>query len=121
MDFEIMKKKMDAYRTQKGSFKNVKGDLLVELLRMWESHTGSSADMAKKLGMKRNQLGRLVSAARKVAVNSDVADATFHELRTQEAPEPAPAAVGIEVTWGEGKYIRFPSVDTLMDFLKKAS
>jgi hypothetical protein len=120
MDFEIMKKKMDAYRSPKGSFKNVKGDLLVELLRMWESHTGSSSDMARKLGMKVKQLGRLVSTARRIAVNSDVVDATFHELKMQEAPEIIPTN-GIEVMWGQGKLIRFPSVDTLMDFLKKAS
>jgi hypothetical protein len=120
MDYEIMRKKLDAYRSPKGSFKNVKGDLLVELLRAWEAHTGSSADMARKLGMKSKQLGRLVTTARKVAVTSDVADATFHELRTHEAPELAPAS-GIEVSWGREKVIRFPSVDMLMDFLKKAS
>lgn len=120
MDFEIMKKKLDAYRSPKGSFKNIKGELLVELLRVWESHTGASAELARKLGMKPNQLGRLIATARKVAVNNDVADSTFHELKSQQVADPI-SVVGIELAWGQGKVIRFPSVDTLMDFLRKAS
>jgi hypothetical protein len=35
---------------------------------------------------------------------------------------PAPGAIaGIEVTWDNGKVIRFPHVDQLIDFLKKVA
>ena len=67
MEFEVMKKKLDTYRRPKGQFRGVKSELLVELLRMWESHTGSSIDFAKTMGMKRRQLGRLIQEARKIA------------------------------------------------------
>jgi hypothetical protein len=38
MDFETLRKKLEAYKTPGGSYKNIKGALLVELLRMWEEH-----------------------------------------------------------------------------------
>ena len=48
MDFEVMKKKLDAYRKPKGQFRDVKGELQIELLRMWESHAGASANLPQK-------------------------------------------------------------------------
>jgi hypothetical protein len=121
MDFEVMKKKMDAYRKSNGQFKRVNGDLLVELLRMWECHTGPSSEFAKRLGMRGKQLGSLVREARKVAATTEAVDPAFHALQIQEVTENPSVNVGIELTWGPGKVIRFPTVDSLMDFLKKAA
>jgi len=120
MDFEVMRKKLDAYRRASGQYRGVKGELLVELLRAWEAHKGPSADFAKKLGMRGKQLGRLVQAARKVATTTDAVDPAFHALDIQQ-PIEASHSTGIEMSWGGDKVIRFPTVDTLMDFLKKAS
>ncbi len=36
MEYEVMRKKLDAYRKPSGQFRLVNGDLLIELLRMWE-------------------------------------------------------------------------------------
>ncbi len=121
MDYEVMKKKLDAYRKPSGQFRRVNGDLLIELLRMWETHTGSSAEFAKMLGMKRKQLSRLVQTARKIATTTEAVDPAFHELQSQPADEGVKPGSGIEMVWGSDKIIRFPTVDTLMDFLKKAS
>lgn len=119
MEFEVMKKKLDTYRRPKGQFRGVNSDLLLELLRMWESHSGSSADFARKLGMKNKQLARLVQEARKIATTTEAIDPAFHELPTQG---PIQGTVsGIEMIWGSDKIIRFPTVETLMDFLKKAA
>ena len=120
MEFEVMKKKLETYRRPKGQFRGVKSDILIELLRSWESHSGSSAEFAKKLGMKRRQLGRLVQEARKIATTTEAIDPAFHELPTQDPPGQS-AGAGIEMIWGSDKIIRFPTVDTLMDFLKKAA
>jgi hypothetical protein len=121
MDYEVMKKKLDAYRKPSGQFRRVNGDLLIELLRMWEVHTGPSVDFARNLGMKSKQLGRLVQAARKIATTTEAVDPAFHELQPQESTEVG-MGTGIEVIWGaDSKIIRFASMDTLMDFLKRAS
>ena len=119
MDYEVMKKKLDAYRRPKGQFRRVHGDLLIELLRMWEAHIGPSAEMARMLGMRGKQLGRLIHAARRIATTTAAIDPAFHELPTQLPADTSKS--GIEITWGSDKVIRFPTVETLMDFLKRAS
>ncbi len=122
MEYEVMRKKLDAYRKPSGQFRRVNGDLLIELLRMWEMHKGPSVEVARQLGMKSKQLGRLVQAARKIAAMTEAVDPAFHELLPQDVPEEAiKGGTGIEMVWGSDKIIRFPTVDTLMDFLKKAS
>jgi hypothetical protein len=118
MELEVMKKKLDTYRRPKGQFRGVKSDLLIELLRMWESHTGSSAEFARTLGMKPKQLGRLIQEARKIATTTEAIDPAFHELPVQD---PGQSGAGIEMVWGSDKIIRFPTVETLMDFLKRAA
>jgi hypothetical protein len=121
MDYEVMKKKLDTYRKSNGQFRRVKGELLIEFLRMWECHTGPSLEFAKKLGMRSKQLGSLVREARKIATTTDAVDPAFHALQIQGPAESPPVSAGIELTWGADKIIRFPTVDILMDFLKKAS
>lgn len=114
-----MKKKLNAYRTPKGQFRKVKGELLIEFLRMWESHTGPATELARNLGMTRPQLSTLVREARKLVKTSDAIDPAFQALQIQ-GPSEVPPSKGIELTLDAG-VIRFPTVDTLMDFLKKAS
>ena len=122
MDYEVMRKKLDTYRKSNGQFKHVNGDLLVELLRMWEAHTGPSLEFAKKLGMRSKQLGSLIREGRKVATSTENVDPAFHALQLQNSPsEGGVPCIGIELHWGTDKLIRFPSVDTLWDFLKKAA
>lgn len=120
MECEVMKKKLDAYRKSNGQFRQVQGDLLVELLRMWESWTGESGDLAKKLGMRGKQLGCLIREGRKVATSTQSVDPAFHAMGVQDVACDESVVRGIEVTWTD-KVIRFPTVETLIDFIKKAS
>lgn len=122
MDFEILRKKLDGYKTPGGHYKNIKGELLVELLRMWEVNTGPSTEIARQLGMKRQQLARLIREARRIASMTDAVDPAFQELQIQKpAEESVSQSARIEVSWGTNQVIRFPTVETLIDFLKKAS
>lgn len=121
MDYDVMKKKLDTYRKSNGQFKRVHGDLLIELLRMWESWTGAPSEFAKKLGMRSKQLGSLVREGRKIATSTENIEGVFHPLEIPGVSEPTAPCHGIEVVWDGGKIIRFPTVDTLMDFIKKAS
>jgi hypothetical protein len=121
MNHEVMKKKLDTYRKSNGQFKKVSSELLVEFLRIWEGHTGPPNELAKKLGMRSKQMGFLVREARKIATSTESVDPAFHALQIQVAEEDIRGLNGIEVTWGQGKVIRFPTVDLLMDFLKRAS
>jgi hypothetical protein len=122
MEFEVMKKKLDGFRKANGQFKKVSGELLVELLRMWESHTGESSEFAKRLGMRSKQLGSLIREGRKVALAMGDVSPAFHAVGIEGGvQEVCASGSGIEMSWGGDKVIRFPSVDVLWDFLKKAA
>jgi hypothetical protein len=121
MDYEVMKKKLDTYRKSNGQFGQVSSELLLEFLRMWEENTGPSSELASKLGMRTKQMGFLVREARKIAKNNEIVDPTFRALQIQGQGGDAPVGCGIELAWGSDKVIRFPTVDTLVDFLKRAS
>src|SRR4051812_43818041 len=104
MDYEVLKKKLDAYRKPSGQFRRVKSDLLIELLRLWEAHTGHSSEFARELGMKRQQLARLVQTARKIATTTELVDPAFHELRPQEPIGGSQqTGTGIELVLESGK------------------
>jgi hypothetical protein len=120
MDFEILRKKLDAYKTAGGSYKNIKSELLVEILRVWEEHKGPSTVIAKQLGMKRGQLARQIREARKAAVREDAIDPAFQALEMQSPGEGATRAE-ITMSWGGDKVVKFPSVDLLVDFLRKVA
>ncbi len=121
MDFDILRKKLDAYKTPGGSYKNIKSELLVELLRAWEEHKGPSTVLAKQLGMKRGQLARQIREARKAAVLGEAIDPAFQVLQVQSPPEGVSAGSEIVLSWGGDKVVKFPSVDLLVDFLRKAA
>jgi hypothetical protein len=121
MELEVMRKKLDAFKTSGGSYKNIKSELLVELLRAWEQHTGPSTELAKQLGMKPNQLNRQIREARKAAARSDAIDPVFEELQMSGASEGGSVGTVIEMIWGGDKVVKFPNVDCLVEFLRKAA
>lgn len=121
MNFEILRKKLEAYRTPGGSYKNIKSELLVELLRMWEEHRGPSTVLAKQLGMTAGQLARQIREARKAANLTDAIDPAFEALQVQSSPEGAASISEIVLSWGGDKVVKFPNVDLLVDFLRKAA
>lgn len=121
MDFETLKKKLDAFKTPGGSYKNIRSELLVELLRMWEEHKGPSTILARQLGMKRGQLARQIREARKAAACSDAIDPAFQALQVPPPAEGAPNAAEIALSWGGDKVVKFPNVDLLVEFLRKAA
>jgi len=121
MEFETLRKKLDAYKTPGGSYKNIKGELLVELLRAWEEHNGPSTALAKQLGMKRGQLARQIREARKAAVRGEAIDPAFQALQVQVPMEGVSTVPEIVLSWGGDKVVKFPNVDLLVDFLRKAA
>jgi hypothetical protein len=121
MDFDTLRKKLDAYKTTGGSYKNIKSELLVELLRIWEEHKGPSTILAKQLGMKSGQLARQIREARKAALLGDTVDPAFQALNVQSATEDPTTRSEISLSWGGDKVVKFPNVDLLVDFLRKAA
>jgi hypothetical protein len=121
MDLGILKKKLSSYKTDGGYVKNVSGDLLIEILSAWESWTGPSKGFYSSLGINGKSGGRMIGEAKKLKREGFATDG-FKEIKVigSEAGNVGPCQ-GIEIVWENGKLIRFPQVEQLVDFLKKVS
>lgn len=131
MDLMILKKKIDGYRAANGSIKNVPPELLLELRQTWEHYTGSPDEFRSELGVKSGTLRNLLVESRKLnhvlasagAVGLAAADgeAVEGEANVDAAVHSGSSHVLELVFDGGTKVIRFPSVDSLIDFLRKSA
>lgn len=120
MDLIILKKRLSTFRNDEGRLSNVSDELLLDILKTWESWTGKPKDLQVGLGLSRQQMAIMIKKAKKLSRNGAGGD--FKEINFESIVGPNPGGiVAIEVTWDSGKVIRFPSVDQLIDFLKKVA
>jgi hypothetical protein len=125
MDLTVLKKKLSSYKTNGGYVKNVNSDLLMEILSAWESWTGPAKGFYAELGTNTKSGGRMIGEAKKLKREGFPTD-SFKEVKVQESPSNSISLMagpcqGIEILWDNGKLIRFPQVESLIDFLKKVA
>lgn len=127
MDLMILKKKIDGYRAGNGTIKNPPAELLLELRQTWEHYTGTPEQFRSELGMKLGTLRKLLVESKKL--NHVIASAGAVGLvsgadssDSGQVPAYNGGADALELVFDHGtKVIRFPSVDTLVDFLRKSA
>lgn len=127
----ILKKKIDGYRNSGGSIKHVPPELLLELRQTWEHYTGSADQFRSELGLKAGTLRNLLKESKKL--NHVIASVGAVGLAINEGDEGGPSAeihsdgnglsgAVLELTFDNGsKIIRFPSVDLLIEFMRKCA
>jgi hypothetical protein len=123
MDLEILKKKISTFRGEGGLVRKVSDEVLMEILGAWEQWTGPSKEFARAIGMNRNSIPKLIGKAKRLKREGFPTD-EFKELRienTEAGLSSQSPCIGIELSWDQGKVIRFPQVDQLIDFLKKVA
>ena len=124
MENVVLKKRLSSFRSDKGSLAKISDDVLIDILFAWENWTGSSKDFYKDLGISKSQLGGLMGKAKKLRREGHLAEGEIKEIKIDTESgrivESSPCA-GVEITWTDGKIIRFSQVDLLVDFLKKAA
>jgi hypothetical protein len=123
MDIEILKKRISSYRTPKGRLTRVPDDLLVEILKAWEQWTGPASGFYSALGADHRKMASLIGRAKRLKRDGVFPEESFKEVKMEES---AVGSVngpckGIEIVWDNGKLIRFPQVEVLIDFLKKVA
>lgn len=124
MDNAILKKRLSTFRTENGSIKGASDDLLIDILRAWESWPGTAKDFYLSLGMSKTQLGGLMGKAKKLHREGRFPESDFKEIKIESnggATFSAGPCQGIELSWENGKLIRFVQVEQLVDFLKKVA
>src|SRR3989338_2871103 len=123
MDNTILKKRLSTYRTEKGILKNVSDELLIDILRAWESWPGNAKDFYTSIGVSFKQMAKLMGKAKRLQREGRFPESEFKEVKVVGG-DPALSGgpcTGIELMWDQGKLIRFPAVEQLVDFLKKVA
>lgn len=126
MDFVTLKKKLSTYVSAKGYFTNVSDDVLYEVLVAWENWTGSTKEFYKGIGFSHTQMAGMIGKAKKLKREGHFGSSEFKQIgvEAETSPSGAPTGnpcVGAEITWTNGRVIRFAGVDMLLDFLKKSA
>lgn len=125
MDLEILKKRISTYRTQGGQVRITDNSLLMEILSAWEQWIGPSTGFAIALGVHRKVIPTLIGRAKKLRREGHFPAEEFKEIRLESSPSMPQVSgspcLGIELCSPDGRVIRFPSVDPLLEFLKKVA
>lgn len=124
MELEILKKRINTYRTNTGRITKVPDDLAIEILLAWEQWTGPGSGFYSAIGADHRKMAKIMGKAKKLKREgrvpvSEFADVTSQVLGVQ--PSAGFSGQGIELSWDQGKIIRFPEVASLIDFLKKVA
>jgi hypothetical protein len=117
-DLSILKKRLSTFRTSKGQILGVSDEVLVEMLRAWETWPGTSKEFYQSIGASKMQLWALMKKAKKVGRGYPVEE--FKEIQVEGSGNGSGASYGMEMLWDGGHVIRFSKVNALLEFLKKA-
>ena len=122
MDNMVLKKRLNTFKTAKGTLSKVSDDVVMEVLRAWENCLGTAADLYRDLGLSKMQMVTMIQKAKRRVKSGAVTEGEFKEIQTGMAPGASLVANGsIELAWDQGKIIRFAQVEQLIDFLKKVA
>lgn len=123
MDHSILKKRLNTFKSGKsGQLRDVSQEVVFEVLRAWENWPGKAVDLYRELGLSKMQLVTMIQKAKKLVKSGVVQESEFKEIATAGAPVLTQVPCqGIELGLSDGRVIRFPAVDALVEFLKKAA
>lgn len=124
MDNAVLKKRLNTFKSAKGTLRQVSDDVVIDVLRAWENWSGSSVDLYRELGLSKMQLVTMIQKAKRLVKNGSFHEGDFKEIKVDGVLQGG-AIVGsgcsIEISWDSNKLIRFAQVDQLVDFLKKVA
>ena len=123
MDLEVLKKKISTFRSEGGRVRKVSDELLMEILHAWENWTGPAKGFYTVVGRSQKGMASIIGKAKKLKREGHFPVEDFKEIKISENLPPLSGSpcVGIEIVWDNGKLIRFPQVEVLIDFLKKVA
>jgi hypothetical protein len=125
MDLEILKKRISTFRGEGGRIRISDDALLMEILAAWEQWKGPSQDFYRAIGVSSTGMASAIGKAKKMRREGHFPASDFKEVRVADsAANSGGSSVpcsGIELCSPDGRIIRFPSVDPLLEFLKKAA
>jgi hypothetical protein len=118
----IIKKRLNTFKSAQGKLTKVSNDVVMEVLRGWESWPGKSVEYQREIGLSKMQMVTMIQKGKRLVKSGAVSESEFKELSLP----PAGVAggfdgVGMELRLDANRAIRFSQVDHLVEFLKKSS
>jgi hypothetical protein len=122
MDLEILNKKVSTYRDSAGRVRHVSDELLLEILEAWEHWTGPASGFYTALGVSSKGISSIIKKAKRLK-REGFPSGDFKEIKVESAESISRVmpCIGIELGLTDGRIIRFPQVDQLVEYLKKAA
>lgn len=126
MELEVLKKRISSYRTPSGRITRLPDEILCEILAAWEQWTGPGSGFYSAIGADQRKMAKLIGKAKKLKREGRFPEESFKEIKVEESPSNLASlssgpCLGVEILWDNGKLIRFPHVDNLIEFLKKVA
>lgn len=123
MELEVLKKKISTFRGEGGRVRITDAALLMEILMTWEQWQGPIKEFYRAVGVSQTGMASIIGRAKKLRREGQFPAEEFKEIKVAEGGNSAThgPCTGIEVSWDNGKLIRFREVDQLVDFLKKVA
>ena len=117
----ILKKRLNTYRTSKGSLTNIPDDLVIDIVRTWERWPGTAKALYSSLGLQKQQLSNIIRKGKKLFKEGKDKLGPFIPVEVKAPISANSDKVPIILNWDKKKSIRFYQVDHLVEFLKKAA
>ena len=125
MDIEVLKKKISTFRGEGGRVRITDDGLLMEILMGWEQWKGPIKEFYRAIGVSREGMASIIGKAKKMRREGHFPASEFKEVKVQEGGVMPQSSLNgcnvIELSWENGRIIRFGQVEQLIDFLKKAA
>lgn len=125
MELEILKKKISTFRGDGGKVRITDDTLFMEILSAWEQWKGPMKEFYRAIGSSKNGMASIIGKAKKLRREGHFPAPEFKEVQVADGVVGhgglSTPCVGIELCSPDGRVIRFPSVDPLLEFLKKAA
>lgn len=123
METAVVKKRLNTFKSGKGKLTRVSDDVVMEVLRGWESWTGTAAEFYREIGISRQQLWVLIKKGKGLVKSGKVTESEFKEISLPMGGAGSVGfdGVGMELRFDGNRAIRFGQVDQLVEFLKKTA
>lgn len=122
METAIIKKRLNTFKSAKGTLRDVSNEVVMEVLRGWEGWTGKTSDYYREIGLSKMQMVTMIQKGKKLVKSGAVTESEFKEISLPMiGQDTLSTGAAMELKLDVNRAIRFSQVDHLVEFLKKTT